>query len=252
MKSLLSILLLLVVTFNLSSQKAYENLPALIAHGAGEYNGESYPNSVEALKSSLKSGFLYVELDILLSSDGYPFAAHDWEMFNEKTGYPELGDSVLTLEEIESRKLFSQYTPITYKTIISYFEKYPDWVLVTDKLDDPLILDRFFSSYKDRIIVEAFSLDAYYELVNDGYNAMLSLEGGDLQTLLAKSVEHMIEGEAPVDFIVVHYTADFRRVSGLQCLSPFRVATYTVNDEEFMEEHLGNDVDLIYTDSLKP
>lgn len=251
MKGFWGILLMLMTSFNLSSQRAYENLPALIAHGAGGYDGEVYTNSVEALESSLQSGYVYVELDLSLTSDSCLVAVHDWQLFNDYTGFPELGSSVLTQAEFESRRLFSKYTPITYKTIIEYLEKYPDWVLVTDKLDDVSILDKIFSSYKDRIIVEAFSLDAFYSLIEHGFNAMLSSKDSELQTLIGKSVESMIMGKAPIDFITIYYTADTEEIGRFQCLFPLNVAAYTVNEEDFVAEHLGKEFVLIYTDFLK-
>lgn len=251
MKRFLNILILLMISLNLSSHRAFKNLPALIAHGAGGYEGEIYTNSVEALESSLQSGFVYVELDLSLTSDGYLVAVHDWELFNEDTGFPEMGDSILTLAEFESRKLFSKYTPITYNIILDYLERYPDWVLVTDKLDDVSVLEKYFSSYKDRIIVEAFSMTAFYDLIENGFNAMLSSTESDLQTLIAKSVESMIVGKAPIDFITIYYTADTEEIGRLQCLFPLNVAAYTVNDEEFVTDHLGKEFVLIYTDFLK-
>lgn len=250
MKRIFCTILYFAVAFNLFPQKAYDNFPALIAHGGGRFNSEIYTNCVEALESSLQAGYKYVELDLLLSSDGYIFAAHDWEMFNENTGYPELGDAELSLEEIESRKLYSKYTPITYKEIIAFFEKNPDWVLVTDKIDDPLILDEFFISYKERIIVEAFSLDAYYELREAGYNTMVSMNN-EVQHTIAWSVENMIQGGAPIDFVTVHYTNGCEELSKFKCLFPLKIAAYTVNDEEFVSDHLGNEFVLIYTDLLK-
>lgn len=233
-----------------SSQRQLENIPNLIAHGGGEIMENTTTNAFEAINHSLGQ-YKYIELDLVLTSDSFLVAAHDWELFNSLTDHSEWGDSVLTLNEFEQRRILGKYKPVTYLDIQNFLRNYPDWVLVTDKLDDPLVLERFFADFKDRIIVEAFSIERYNALKSAGFLPMLS-DGLVDCDFIQFSIENMIEGGESVDFITSYYDVDYDLIRRLRCLVPFKLGVYSSNEEEFVEEHLGYDVDFIYTDILKP
>ncbi len=233
------------------SQKQLEEIPNLIAHGGGKFHGKSTTNAYEAfLEAITVKKYKYVEADLILTSDNFIVASHDWEMFNTLTGHPEMGDSVLSLEEFKQRRIMNDYKPVTYVELLQLLKDYPDWIMVTDKLDDLDLLYSVFSEYKDRIMVEAFSLDSYNELKKVGFVPMLS--DGKFERIFEYSVQLMIEGGGPVDFFTSFYKQNYELLRRVQCLMPMRVATYTIDLPEFIEEHLGNDIDLIYTDSADP
>lgn len=232
------------------SQKQLDHSPNLIAHGGGEIAGQTTTNAFEAINQSLGQ-YKYIEIDLVLTSDSFVVAAHDWELFNSLTNHSELGNSNLTLNEFEQRKILGKYKPVTYLDIQNFFKNYPDWIMVTDKLDDPLILERFFGDFKDRMLVEAFSIERYNALKSAGFIPMLSDGLVDCH-FLQYSIENMIEGGESVDFITNYYDVDYEMMRRAKCLIPFKVATYTSNDETFVGDHLGEDCDLIYTDTLQP
>lgn len=246
--------LLILLSVQTYSQRQFEDMPGLIAHAGGVIDGYVYTNSVEAMEESMNNGYKYVEIDLLISSDGYPVAAHDWEMFNEATGFPEYGDEALNYDEFVSRKLYGKYTPITYKEIIYFFDTYPDWILVTDKLDDVEILDSFFSRYRDRIIVESFSYDAYIKLRAVDYRAIYASYGG-IYPVLANSLKNMVQGGAPIDFVTVFVSSESDVLEEFQkykCILPLKIAACTTDDEMYIDDHLGNEFDLIYTNKVAP
>lgn len=234
------------------SQRQFEDMPGLIAHAGGAIDGYEYTNCVEALEKSLSDGYKYVEIDLLMTSDGYPVAAHDWAMFNEATDSPESGDKVLSYDEFVSRKLYGKYTPITYKTIIHYLDINPNWILVTDKLDDVNVLNAYFEDYKDRMLVEAFSVDAYVQLTAANFRAMYASYGGQTHYLLAYSLENMIKGGAPIDFVTLYIQPDLEDFQKYRCIFPLKIAAYTADDEMYIDDHLGNEFDLIYTNKVTP
>lgn len=152
----------------------YRDEPVMmIAHGGGEIDGIGTPNCIEAVNRSIENGIKYIELDLQLSSDSQLVALHDWRRFHVQT-YHDADSSPISLEEFKSRKIFGKYTPITGEWISSLLSSNDTVVLVTDKISDPLIINNWFYKYRDRVIVECFSLSDYRELDTLGYTCMLS------------------------------------------------------------------------------
>lgn len=233
----------------LFSQRQLEQMPSLIAHGGGEIDGVTTTNAVEAILFSIDK-YAYIEIDLALTSDSFIVATHDWCYFHELTNRPELGDSVLSLGEFESQRILGKYKPTTYLDIQGFLRDNPDWILVTDKFDDAVLLDRYFGEYKDRMLVEAFSMDAFNELKSAGFVPMYS--DGPLDKILLYSIENMMNDGEPIDFITDFYKIDFDSMRRMKCLMPFRVSVYTSDSDSYVNEHLGDDVDLIFTDKLQP
>lgn len=140
--------------------------PEYIAHAGGCIDGHQYTNCLEAVNHSLSHGFHIIELDLQLTTDSFIVAAHDWAHFHEITGYT--GDTAsIPLAEFCSRKIYGKYTPITYNMIDSIMAANTNLYLMTDKISDPTILTKF--NYRDRIMVEAFGINDYYQLDTMGF-----------------------------------------------------------------------------------
>ena len=106
----------------------------LIAHAGGAVDNNIYTNSREAIERSIKSGRKYIEIDLIKTSDGEYVAGHDWELVNKMTG--RKGDKPLSKQEFLSSKLHGKYTPMSIDDIAELFEKYPDWIMLVDKIRD--------------------------------------------------------------------------------------------------------------------
>lgn len=148
----------------------------LIAHAGGAIDGKIYTNSREAIEGSIKAGRKYIEIDLIETSDGEYIAGHDWERINEMTG--RQGDKPLSKQEFLSSKLYGKYTPMSIQDIAELFEKYPDWVMVVDKIRDLDYLHKYLPYY-DRMIVQVFALHNYFKALQLGYKyPTLRLKGG--------------------------------------------------------------------------
>ena len=100
-------------------------------------------NSLEALKTNYSLGARYFELDLSLTSDNKIVAVHDWNSWKQRTEY----DGIVppTLKNFLNFKIDKKFTPLSEKEILNWFVKHPDATLVTDKLDDALLLKNIFN-----------------------------------------------------------------------------------------------------------
>ena len=148
----------------------------LVAHAGGAIDNNIYTNSREAVEGSIKAGCKYVEIDLIKTADGEYIAGHDWERINEMTGRE--GDNPLTKEEFLSSKFYGKYTPMSIQDVAELFEKYPNWVMVVDKIRDLDYLHKYLP-YHDRMIVQVFALHNYFKALQLGYKyPTLRLKGG--------------------------------------------------------------------------
>lgn len=249
-KQLLTILLFCSMGLVARSQSQHE--PQLIAHACGQLDGYNYTNSVEALENSIKNGYKFIEVDLLLTSDSIPVGCHTWEEWNEIIGSPEMGGMEPSFEDFSAKLLYGKYKPVTCTDIVYYLENFPDWTLVLDKLDDVDILEYYLGDFKDRILVECFSEYAYKSLRLSGFRPMLAGYRDELHKLFAYSLESMVQGEAPVDYITWGFGGDLQMLRKYECLMPFKVAGCTSDDEWYIYNYIVDDVDLVYTNSIIP
>lgn len=226
-----------------------QQMPEPIAHALGEIEDIIYSNSREALIASIEKGYKYIEVDIDSTSDGIFIASHDWTAFNSTTNHPECKDTIYSYEVFKNRKLYSKLTPITIDEIIDTLKNHPEISLVTDKISDPVIIEKCFSEIKNRVYVECFSLSDYEELKKLGYNAMYSTY--TIDSIFDIIIMNLLTGECRIDFITLRTNENFKEINKLRCVIPLKTAVYTINSEEFLKEH-QEDIDLFYTDNYIP
>lgn len=169
-----------------------QNKPIYIAHAGGEIEGLRYTNCLEAVQNSLAHGINHIELDLCMTSDGYLVAAHDWRHFHQISGHS--GDSLaLSYEEFCTRKIYEKYTPITCFMIDSLMATNPQLHLVTDKISDPDILQKFVDPYRSRVIVECFSVKDKDFLDNrGGYKTFYSSEPISIKQMIKRKLKHIL------------------------------------------------------------
>lgn len=171
--TIVSLAVLVTVGSCTSSSIEEKDTRNYIAHAGGEIGGHLYTNSLEAVENSLANGVNYIELDLGLTADGTLVAVHDWEWFREMSG-KNISDLPLGYEEFMNSKLFGELTPLSASSIVDLLEKYPQFHLVTDKISDPEILQKYFGQYSDRIIVECFTKKDYNTLKSLGFKCFIS------------------------------------------------------------------------------
>lgn len=143
----------------------YINGNAYIAHGGG-INEYELTNSLEALTDSIKRKFKFIEIDMMVTSDGKIIGAHDWKQFKELIGYKNNTNKPINSNEIRETKINNKYTPIMGNDIYNFMIE-NDFVLVTDKIKnyDSLVKE---IPLADRMIVEVFSPDDYLRALQCG------------------------------------------------------------------------------------
>ena len=141
-----------------------------IAHAAGMIEGNTYTNSLEALELNYRNGFRVFELDIMETSDNTYVAVHDWDDWKKGTGYR--GDLPPTAEVFKEYKILTKYTALNMDDINRWFEKHPDAVLVTDKVNRPIDFSSKFVD-KKRLIMELFTREALNEGLQCGIKSAM-------------------------------------------------------------------------------
>lgn len=229
----------------LASDSSWQTDPAaFIAHGGGGIQGNTYTNSLEAVELSIQRGYRMIELDLLVTKDGFLIAAHDWKSFRQRTGYQELavGDEPMTLAEAKALRIDGRYTPLDEKSIRKLFLKHPELTLVTDKISDFPRLAKALP-FQDRVIVEVFSTqDVALARASGILNPMYSV--GNLQA----SIDRILQ--MPVRHVALSLNS-LRRCPGAAKKivdSGRKVFLYTTDDASFMKRFVGSHVSAFYTD----
>lgn len=222
------------------------NAKHYIAHGGGVIGGYCYTNSKEALLSSLRKGFVFVELDLYLTTDSIVVCLHDLDEYNKMTS-SHLKD--LNSEVFSNSKLYGRYTPMTLKDAIEIWNKKP-FNIVTDKLSSPAILNKYFKSNRARVFVEAFNSDDYVELLKEGYRPMLSLTNDRIHSLILFTLTSIKCGRL-VERIVINPMTGKKLLRFYKRLG-VHIASPTINNRDYVEKKVGREIDMIYTDFLSP
>ncbi len=153
---------------NVQQKQYYTPNVQYIAHAGGCINGYEYTNSLEAVENAVSNGVRFIELDLLMTSDDKLVTGHDWEFFRQITN-SKPSTEPLSFAEYRKKKIHDTLTPITMDIIDSLMTVYPDLYLVTDKISDPDILEKFLGKYRSRIMVECFEAINYSRLEKMGF-----------------------------------------------------------------------------------
>ncbi|MEE0083810.1 MAG: glycerophosphodiester phosphodiesterase family protein [Paludibacteraceae bacterium] len=244
------IYIITLVLFFITTYQAFgQQKPQPIAHALGSIDGHVYTNSREAMVNSIEKGYKFIEVDIDSTSDGILIASHDWELFNEITDHNELKDSMASYEDFKQRKIYNTYTPITIQEVVDTLMNHPDISVMTDKISDPDIIDELFGKIKERVYVECFSEEDYFELKKRGYHVMFSTYTSI--TTLHYIIKNMMIGNGRIEFVTTSTDQDLKELRRLKCVMPLHVSMFTINTEEELEKHI-DDIDFFYSDFYDP
>lgn len=227
---------------NLSDNKLY------IAHGGGGIDGYTYTNCKEALLGSLDKGYKFVELDFSLTSDSVLVCAHGPQIFNKITGVNSSPTSMPDLKEFNNRRIFDVYTPLSAKDALDILNQRP-FILLVDFISEPEVIDKNFSEFKDKIMVETSSISNYIGLEEKGYLPMLTLGDVEFRSII-KLLFCQIRCKKPIKYATVTVNCKWRNLRLLKRIFKISFFAYTSNSTEFLKNHLGTDVDKVYTDFL--
>lgn len=226
------------------------HLNFFIAHAGGamieNHQHFTYTNSKEALLQSIDEGFKFIELDLMLDSDGEIFAAHDYEHFykitNAKFEDKNALQSPPSKDYLKKAKIYGRFSVLDKEAINAIFMENENIFLVTDKLNDFEALNTQFSGFKDRIIIEAFGVSNYFKARKMGFKyAMLSTN--DIN--LAKSFN--------IPMIAAH-TSILQSQKGIEEAQDFIanggcIMLFSSNEKAFIDKHKGKSVTQFYVDN---
>lgn len=166
----------------------------VVAHAGGAIDGIDYTNSREAVERTLAGGCRFIELDLVPSAEGHLIAFHtNFDM--PDTLYSSDPPS---LAEFTGKKIWGRYTPLTIEDIDTLMRAHPQMILVVDKTDDPDLLDRYFAPYRDRVMVECFSMERFVAVSKRGYRyALLNYQAFGLIATLKQDLKHLLDSSEP-------------------------------------------------------
>lgn len=234
----------------INSDPAWMDINAYIAHGGGI--GEfTYKNSREAFLDSIRRGFRYVELDLLLTSDGKILAGHDWVTFKQLTSYPEKTDTPLSSEVVKTLKIDGNETPLLGEDIANLMKEYPYIVLVTDKTKNySELLEQV--PYPERMIVEVFNVGDYLNALEAGIRYPAFSVGSYRSAMRALIYDFPI---VTVDIKKFFYDQSelikLLHDSGTMTMGFFKDFRDR-NDPNFFKKYMGVYLDKVYTDAFYP
>lgn len=225
---------------------------SLIAHGGG-VGQYVYTNSIEAVENSIQQGFHFIEIDLLQTSDDRLVGGHDWVTFKKLTKYGDLSNSPLALDEVKDLKIREKLQPITGEDISELMAKYPDWILVTDKIDNfELILKDI--PYPERIVVEVFSVKDYVKALQSGIKfPLFSAENVTMAKiariynfpLIAINIRRMFAEQDRIKMLE-NFVSDGVGVWG------YYTTFKRKDDANFLRGSLGRYITKVYTDHITP
>lgn len=214
------------------------NKNCYIAHAAGALDGYRYMNCREALLQTLNNGYQYIEFDLGLTNDSVLVCLHDWKLFHKMTSEDSLNEKPITINEFRHRKIYRKYTPLTIEDVLS-IRKVHQFNIVTDKISNTEILNKFFTRDKKSIMVESFSLSDYISLKNSGYTPMMSLDTFNYPKIYKYFIFSPLIKHQKIDWICINTKSNMRSLRMLKRLFNCKVAMYTSNSPSFLKSILA-------------
>ena len=216
-----------------------------IAHAGGGYKDIAYSNSEESVLKSIENGYKLIELDLLITSDNYIVAMHDWINFKKNCeGYSkEFNNEPITLEEFKNcnYKIKDQkFNQLDENKINELFKYNNEIFLVTDKIRDYKLLAKKFN-FNKRIIPEVFSLIDYLSARAYGFENIL---------FPYKRYNFVYKHLFGVNLISVSYEDFIRNKMKINKLfrNGMHIFVYSSNDENFIIENVNKNITGVYVD----
>lgn len=202
---------------------------------------------------SIKKRFRFIEIDLLKTSDGHLFAAHDWKFFKAHANLTDNTNTPLSLDEAMRQKIKETFSPLDGTGIRNIMESNRDFILVIDKIKDyDLLLKEI--PFPERMIVEVFSPEDYLSALQSGIRYPAYCIRGVKEYQMATRFKFPI-----VTMSGYHFFQNDERIKMVQNLHNkgvtillYGTGTPYWDKETFVREHVGKTVSKIYTDRYSP
>lgn len=221
-----------------------------IAHGGG-VGHFVYTNCEEAVRDSLARGFIYIELDLLETTDGHLVGGHSWKELKAILGSEEHSESPMSRAEIEALRSRWSFTPLFEDGICRIMREYPHMVLVTDKTQNFRLLSCLIP-FADRMLVEASGLENYAAAKQAGFSrvALTAYTMEDLRQAEQHRIPMVVLG-AWLPELDPFSLPLIQKIRDAGCF--IMVHGAAISDKpEFIHTYLGTLVDRFYTDTWSP
>ncbi len=151
--------------------------PLFLAHGGGAYGDQTVTNSLEALEANYAKGFRCFEIDFSWTADGALAAIHDWDGTVARY-YPGLSQGIApTRAEFLQTRMKGGLTPLDLAGVVTWVQKHPDVLVVTDVKENNLqAMREFFSKdplWREVVIPQAYSYQEYDEIKALGFSRII-------------------------------------------------------------------------------
>ena len=146
--------------------------PALVAHAGGSIYGYRLTNSLEAIENAYTNGFLLIELDFQITSDGKYVLLHDWESMARRMLFKE---GQLTREAFLTSDTFAELTLLDLESLSAWLTDHQDCRIVTDaKCENlPFLTHLSTLEIKDRFIPQTYSYEEYKAAKELGFSDVI-------------------------------------------------------------------------------
>ena len=214
----------------------------LIAHAMGGISGKTYSNSYEAFIVNYEKGHRVFEVDLVLTSDDYLVAVHDWTrgVIVDMLKYDipkEKWDKPLTRDKFLNHRLMDKYTPLTFDNIVAIMKMYPDIYIVTDtkEVNADIVKKQFniitAATKGDKSILKRIIPQVYDQKMYDVVNSIYKFD----------SYIYTLYASPDTDDQVVEFVKD--KNIEVVTMPPYRIK------DEFIQK-LKEDDKLIYTHTI--
>lgn len=225
-----------------------------IIHAAGEIEGYTTTNSLEALEKSYGDGNRLIEIDFNFTSNLYAVCVHDWNhaimpgFDKEKTKRP-------TVKQYRNTKIYGKFSPLELESLAEYMKEHEDLYIITDCKEYNVVLARKikeeYPALMDRFIVQVYSEKDYREISQFGYDKII-FTLYDLDWKTKTDTDYLINFAKEHKLFAYTFPHELCAIDGyvdelLKCGIPLFV--HTVNDNQLQQKYFDMGISGIYTDN---
>ncbi|MDO4812918.1 MAG: glycerophosphodiester phosphodiesterase family protein [Eubacteriales bacterium] len=237
----------------------------IVAHGMGATDSVPILNCLEGFVQSYGDGVRVFEADLRMTSDGHVVLRHDWR---GKLQEDISETNIPTLAEFLSKPINGQYTPLSFRDLLTLMEQYPDICIITDTkfVNEEEVTHQFramlWDAYEtgltylfDRMVIQVYTPLMYTVVDNlypfphyifTLYYTGFSCTEGDFREKAEFCKENGIMGITMWDY---WWSGDYTPIAQENGIC---VYAHTVNDAESAQSLLGSGISAVYSDSLCP
>lgn len=240
----------------------------IVAHGMGAVDNVPTLNCLEGFVQNYEKGVRVFEADLRMTSDGQVVLRHDWRA-ELQDGVSET--SIPTLAEFLAKPINGQYTPLSFRNLLTLMEQYPDVCIITDTkfVNEEEVTRQFHAILQDayetgltylfdRMVIQVYTpimfrvVDSVYHFPHYIFTLYSSDFDGTEDSFHQKVIfcqENGIMGITMSDYWWTDDAPDYYPIANWRGI---RIYVHTVNDADEANSLLTSGISGIYTDTLLP